>query len=150
MSARSSPPIQFGMLLAVLNLLSWAGWFVLRAPASPTECAVLRARRDEQDLTAATDGFSLGGYLKSERLLFGRPLHPAASEPPLVRALTLVNLSALAGAWAFVVPAQSSTLGPTCGESWVCGVLFLLLGGVQWFLVGAALGYGVEAFGGRR
>ena len=143
MSRHGSRTLELGMALVVLNLAAWGAWALPRHPFSQTECAVLQARREDGD-RGTRSGPLVEALTGSDHLLFGRPIHPLASEAVPIRALVLANALPLAASWSFVVPSPSAALGPTCSESRVCGILFLLLSSAQWAIVGGAVGRWLE------
>jgi hypothetical protein len=131
--------------LVVANLLAWSGWFAMRSPYGELECASLRAHREARDLASARGELSPSQDTEGDRLIFGRPIHAAGSEPLHFRVLYAANYLPLEVAWSFVVPSGSRALGPTCPESRVCGVLFLILSALQWIIIGAVISSVLEA-----
>src|SRR5258707_774012 len=77
--------------LVVANLLAWSGWFAMRPPYGELECASLRAHREARDLASARGELSPGQDSEGDRLIFGRPIHGAGSEPLHFKALYAAN-----------------------------------------------------------
>jgi hypothetical protein len=136
-------------ILVAVNLCAWAGWLLTRAPYSDVQCARLNVQREAQDLATA-HGEVRRDSIDGDHLLFGRPIHPGQAEPLHFRVLYGVNWLPLTGAWSFLVPTGSRALGPTCTESRICGVLFVILCALQWMIVGALGSIVIETMSGGR